>query len=555
MRKAFSEYLPYTLKKKVQRTRYWLKVKMKLRPLLSRQLTSSNSTSNNFNKNLNGFKVLIPWIESNHYQYLQGLAIAKALQLRGAEVKILLCGECLNGCEIKSVKNKEDKDPCWECKVNRKNIVSIFELDVITLSDVISNEEMQLLQAEAKIIGAKQLPEVVRNEMKLNQCIEDSIVRYYYGNVPDESKELVSVRIAHTHTALIAAEVSRRIDETWSPSVILNNMYCYSAWEPFFRHFRSKGNRFRSISISPYNFKSIVIDSFTIFQDSQRFLKYIKQRLNKQLLPDERLQLENFLQNRFSGQSQIFKDWGYFEESTSKKILDDLKHRLHLDPNKRNIFLFSNIYWDIGMSDYAGLYPGIITWVLDTIELLKDDNSCHLYIKPHPGEVFDSSTSLKGVSQVIREKYSILPSNLTIIEPQERINTYSLFPLIDVGVIFNGTLGLEMMLNNVPVISTGKTTFEGLGFTFEPKNRDSYVAALLGKTQLDKPVQSSLEMYAYFYFIKSLIPWTLTKQAYADVFNGFTFSNIEELNYGNDQYLDHIINCITFPETTCFEDW
>ncbi len=553
MRKAFSEYLPYTLKKKVQRTRFWLKVNIKLRPLLSKQLSSGNT--NSFNKNLIGFKVLIPWIESNHYQYLQGLAIAKALQLRGAEVKVLLCGECLSGCEIKSVKNKADKDPCWECRINRKSIASLFELDVITLADVINNKDMQALKGEAEIIGSKQLPEIVRNKIRLNQCIEDSIVRYYYGNVPNESEELAAVRIAHTHTALIAAEVSRRIDETWRPSVVLNSMYCYSAWEPFFRHFRSKGNRFRSISISPYNFKSIIMDSFTIYQDSQRFLKFINQRSDKQLLPEERLQLENFLQNRFSGQSQIFKDWGYFEESSSKKILDELKQRLHLDSKKRNIFLFSNIYWDIGMSDYAGLYPGIISWVMDTIELLKEDTSCHLYIKPHPGEVFDSSTSLKGVSQVIRERYSILPSNVTIIEPQERINTYSLFPLIDVGVIFNGTLGLEMMLNKVPVISTGKTTFEGLGFTFEPKSRNEYVDALLGKTQIDKPSQSTLEMYAYFYFIKSLIPWTLTKQAYADVFTGYNFSNLNELNFGNDQYLDHIINCITFPETTCFENW
>jgi hypothetical protein len=69
------------------------------------------------------------------------------------------------------------------------------------------------------------------------------------------------------------------------------------------------------------------------------------------------------------------------------------------------------------------------------------------------------------------------------------------------------------------------------------------------------PTHSELELYAYFYFVKTLIPWTLTKQAYADEFNGFDFASISDLNFGKDKYLDHIINCIVFPETTCFENW
>jgi hypothetical protein len=555
LRKAFSEYLPYSLKIKVQRIRYWLRVILKVKPLLAKQLSTSHENDINFNKDLVGFKVIVPLIESKHYQYLHILAIAKALQIRGAEVKILLCGESLSGCEIKSVKNKSDNEPCYECKFNRKNIISLFSLDIITLNSLLGAEKIQQLMDEAVILGQKQLPEVFKNGILLNQSIEDSIVRYYYGNVPNESEELLSVRIAHTQTALIAAEVSKLLDESFSPNLVLNNMYCYSAWEPFFRYYRDNGNRFRSISISQFNFKSIVIDSFKLFQDSKRYINYIAMRSNKHLLNEEKVHLYSFLNNRFSGQSQIFKDWGCFDELVSDSITDELKKKLNYDVSKRNIFLFSNIYWDIGMSDCAALYPNIIDWVIDTIDLLKEDITCNLYIKPHPGEVFDSATSLKGVSQVIKDKYPILPKNVIIIEPHEKINTYSLFPLIDIGVIFNGTLGLEMMLNKIPVISAGKTTFQGLGFANEPNTRESYKNALLGKKKHSLPTHSELELYAYFYFVKTLIPWTLTKQAYADEFNGFDFASISDLNFGKDKYLDHIINCIVFPETTCFENW
>ena len=62
-------------------------------------------------------KILIPLIETSHYQFYQIALIAKALELRGAEVKFLVCDETLPGCEIKSIRNTK-KDPCLNCRIN-----------------------------------------------------------------------------------------------------------------------------------------------------------------------------------------------------------------------------------------------------------------------------------------------------------------------------------------------------------------------------------------------------------------------------------------------------
>jgi len=87
---------------------------------------------------------------------------------------------------------------------------------------------------------------------------------------------------------------------------------------------------------------------------------------------------------------------------------------------------------------------------------------------------------------------------------------YDLFSYIDLGVIFNGTIGLEMMLSDIPVVSTGKTTYQGLGFSMEPETVEQYHAILLGNQQPPSVDKEQLELFAYFYFIKTLIPWTLT---------------------------------------------
>ena len=63
-----------------------------------------------------------------------------------------------------------------------------------------------------------------------------------------------------------------------------------------------------------------------------------------------------------------------------------------------------------------------------------------------------------------------------------KIKPYDLFPYIDLGVIFSGTLGLEMMLNKIPVVSTGITPHLDLGFANEPKNIDEYKMILNGES-------------------------------------------------------------------------
>ena len=64
-----------------------------------------------------------------------------------------------------------------------------------------------------------------------------------------------------------------------------------------------------------------------------------------------------------------------------------------------------------------------------------------------------------------------------------------------------------------------------------------------------------MELFAYFYFIKIMIPWRLTKQAYADKFDGFNIDSLKDLEPGRDPYLDHLCNCFLDPENTVVEGW
>src|SRR3954462_12172794 len=99
----------------VRLLRLWAKFHFTLRSRLARQL-SRRATPETFRSGSARPRVLVPVIETSHYQHLQVLIVAKALQLRGADVKVVICGQALDGCEIRTVRNADVADPCLSCR-------------------------------------------------------------------------------------------------------------------------------------------------------------------------------------------------------------------------------------------------------------------------------------------------------------------------------------------------------------------------------------------------------------------------------------------------------
>jgi hypothetical protein len=495
-------------------------------------------------------RILVPLIETSHYNFYQILIMAKALELRGHEVKLLLCGSSLDGCEIKSVRNTL-VDPCLTCRFNKNNVVPFFKLEKNVLSDYLEHNDRDEIETLADEIVAAYPVKYYFKGIEIIGMTNDSVTRYFYGGVPNEgSVELKNIRRRFLITAMIGVLVSSNIDKQWSPTIIFNNMNVYSDWSPYYNYFKLKGVQLNTLSISPFNYNTQLLNYADLFSSSVRFKKWLETRDYIGLDELETIEITGLMNERFAGMAQVFKQYNFFD---NKRNISDF---FTVDPSKRNIFLFSNVFWDVGISDDSALYANVIDWVLDSIEIVANNPSCHLYLKPHPAEKYDSgATSIKGVIDYIFERFSTLPSNVTIIYPEYKLNTYQLFPLIDLGVVYNGTLGIEMMVNDIQVVSCGKGPYTGAGLVVEPSSRNEYCETLLNQVKLEKPTKEMVQLFAYFYFIKTLIPWKLTKKAYGDSFDGYTIDSLDKLLPGNDRYLDHLCNCILNADETVIENW
>lgn len=528
---------------------HWVTCKFRAKPKLRKQFRGGNMNSFGL-LNPKPKRILITMVETSHYQFLHVLGIAKALQLRGHDIKVLLCDETLPGCELKSVANEAKKDVCWMCRFNRKELVPIFGLETISYSDILSSVETNQLKKEAEAYVSGIEATSLTNHTDLDQCIRDSVVRYFYGDVPEDSKVVERITLAHAQTALVNKVASRRIDDLWRPDVVFANMTAYSTWYPIFLYY---GDRMKTISMSDFNFFGMTFNFHEYFQSTKRYLEFKNSRNRRYLNESERDRIEGFFRQRVEGKDRLFVRDDCFSEDPE---LADLAEVLGIDPAKRKLFLFSNLFWDIGLSEPGALYGGVVDWVLDTIRLLKDNTDIQLFIKTHPAELYGPAQSRKGMPEIIRESFTEEElANVFIIGPELRLKPYVLFPFIDCAILFQGTLGLELLHSEVPVISCSRGVYSGLDFVHEPGTREEYRSMLenAGVKHFDR---DEFYLLAYFYFIKAVIPWRISQTVYASsIANSFNISNLEALSQGKDPYLDHLCDCIVSPESTVPESW
>jgi len=205
--------------------------------------------------------------------------------------------------------------------------------------------------------------------------------------------------------------------------------------------------------------------------------------------------------------------------------------------------MFPNVPWDFSVLNINKTFRDVYEWISYTIELFKERPNLQLIIKIHPSEVAVME-STQTVLDYINNNFSSLPENIKVIPPVTDISPYSLFPFTDVGLVFNGTIGLEMALQGIPVIVVGDTHYGEKGFTYDLPSINKYKRILFKDiSPLTKQKIDFARLYAYFYFIKSYIPLNILY--YGNFLNhGWNINSFNDFAEGNDKFLDHICNYI-----------
>ncbi|MDD5368459.1 MAG: hypothetical protein PHQ40_05195 [Anaerolineaceae bacterium] len=153
-------------------------------------------------------------------------------------------------------------------------------------------------------------------------------------------------------------------------------------------------------------------------------------------------------------------------------------------------------------------------WIARTVQYFSGCPDTQLVVRVHPGELLTHGPSMMTV---VHEVLPHLPEHIHLIGPKEKINTYDLIDVADLGLVYTTTVGLEMAMDGLPVIVAGQTHYRGRGFTLDPESWVSYFKTLgqaLAKPDVFRLSRQQMELawqYAYRFFFEfpHPFPWHL----------------------------------------------
>ncbi len=179
------------------------------------------------------------------------------------------------------------------------------------------------------------------------------------------------------------------------------------------------------------------------------------------------------------------------------------------------VMLAANVLGDsltLGRNIFAA---SMTEWITRTVQFFARRPDIQLVIRVHPGETIVPKA--RSMAQVVREALPSIPENIHVIAAADKINTYDLIEIADLGLAYTTTVGLETAMNGRPVVSCGQTHYRGRGFTLDPQSWDEYFSTLqavlsnlpahrLGKKQIEAAWNYA---YRFFFEYPRPFPWRL----------------------------------------------
>lgn len=250
---------------------------------------------------------------------------------------------------------------------------------------------------------------------------------------------------------------------------------------------------------------------------------------------------QNRLNQMFSARKNA-ELWGKLTRRWQKepsKGTSKIRETLGLD-DRPIVIIATNVLGDSLTLGRQVFSTTMAEWLEKTVQFFSQKSDVQLIIRIHPGEVLTSGTSMADIAKNAVDK---LPEHIHLIGPREKINTYDVVAIADLGLVYTTTVGLEMAMSGLPVVVAGKAHYRERGFTHDPVSYPDYFSILEkilinpSKFRLNDEQLELAYRYAYLFFFEYPLPfpWHVLSAAqdYAQRDLAFVLSNEGEALYGD----------------------
>lgn len=268
--------------------------------------------------------------------------------------------------------------------------------------------------------------------------------------------------------------------------------------------------RFKQIPVSTYEF-SDQKDCIWMAQNSEIMRQETgalwQARKSRPFTDEQRQKVQELYKAKVQGDT--WKNFVRHWQSSPRAGGSSVATSLGLD-ERPVVLLATNVLGDSLTLGRQVFSKNMAEWIEQTLDYFSKRKDAQLVIRVHPGEMLTHGPSMVDV---VNQRYPVLPENIHLVGPKDKVNTYDLVEIASLGLVYTTTTGMEMAMSGVPVIVAGITHYKGNGFTFDPQTYPEYfdtLGKILADPQMHRLTTEQSEIawyYAYCFFFEFTLPF------------------------------------------------
>jgi hypothetical protein len=449
--------------------------------------------------------LFLTMIGGHTYNSSVDIVLGLALQARGHRVRFVICDQQLPACEVKKATNRDHWDKaCQKCWSYGKSIYSRFGFEILPVSELIKNRTP------------------VEDPDRWTEIIDASLLKHFGVGVLDKTPAHSDRRHAYQKSVEISQMVGEALVEM-APDRVLMSHGIYSTWGPQLQLLNEA--KIPVVTFSKCKKRHTEKFNWTTSADWWDVSNEWEQVRDRPLTQEQHALVDNYLESRRDHSADTLK-YNFGDEESKSETYE----RLQLDPEKPTFVAFTNVLWDAASAQREIVFSDPITWIIDTIRWFASHPDRQLVVKIHPAEIVIGTN--QPFAQIIRERVPELPANVRVIEPHEKVNSWSIMQIADLGLVHTSTIGMEMPLEGIPCAVVSRTHFRERGFTIDVNDRDEYFR-MIENWNIDnvdiESMRTLAKRYAFLLFERYQLPFQFFYEPKHTDVRAMNFESVSEL--------------------------
>ncbi|MCI8403024.1 MAG: hypothetical protein HFI38_13195 [Lachnospiraceae bacterium] len=491
--------------------------------------------------------ILITIIGGAYGHLFEGLYTRKAA-INGYTPYILRCGNYLKYCDANPVELKHRGIRCIQCQAQQENFISAFGGVDCPYKDYIDSKDVRLVNSSVEDYFNKGLR--VFLDVDIEKILYSALQRFYLIAEPEIKNDRVTRGFLSTifSTLIVMDKLCKKIN----PKYVMSSHGTYSTWGAVVEYCKA-----HNVYVITYgqNYNHCGLE-FT-YDDSYLtgVLNDTENKWAEKILTEQEIgRVKRFLDERLGRISDEKVAFDYNKNNKAHYDRRQICDMIGIDPGKKLIGVFPNIPWDGQVTGGSTVFPRYREWLHYTVEYFRRRSDVALIFRSHPAEVnIGTDAGRETTESIIRELYSVIPENVYILDPRNKINSYTLGENCNFGIAYSSTVSLELTYLGVPVILCGCPPFKDKNVVFDITCVDDYNRLLdcgvKGELVVTKERKDRLFKYLHYFFFMRTMPQTLV-DIKDTIPRGYLITNEDEMN--KDPVFDDMFNKITNKEPMDF---